>query len=125
MRNIILATALFVSSMIAAPAFAIDPGGDPSGNWSCVLTGGTNPTGILTMTSSDYAYRVLTVGTALPFSGTGSYTIDKNIIYVSSGPLREELNVHVGYFNTRVSPPVLAFNMGVGRGLTCRTDSDL
>jgi hypothetical protein len=94
------------------------------GNWSCFIDGASDPSGVLTMTSSKYTYRALAAATPLS-NGSGSYTIDKNVVHISSGPLRNGGNVHLGYFNTRVSPPVLVLNTGVARGLTCRTDSDL
>jgi hypothetical protein len=109
MRTFLSVTTILASALLAGSAL----GADAVGAWACTAKGETTLTGMLTLTASNYWFTH--AGTSAPTSGT--YTIDQNIIHVTGGVLRDELKINVGYLNGAAR--VLAFNMGVGKGLTC------
>lgn len=105
-----LATAIFV----AAPALADDPGANPVGDWTCTATGASEAAGLLTMTETTYAFTPANAP-----SGSGSYRIDRNVLTVTSGPLKDDFGLGHGHFSTRTSPLSLTFDTAAGRGMTC------
>ena len=111
--------AVALAAALSAPsAVADDPGANPAGKWVCLTAGATELNAQLTMTDTGYAFTP--PGAAS--SSSGSYRIDRNVITVTSGPLKDELGFGHGYFNTRVAPFALTFASGAGRGMTCNPD---
>ncbi len=108
--------ALAAAAIFAAPAIADDPGANPIGSWMCLATGATEP-GQLTMTETAYDFAQ----PGAQVSGHGSYRIDRNVITVTSGPLKDDFGLGHGYFNTRASPIALTFDTS-GGSMSCNPD---
>lgn len=113
--------ALAAATLCAAPALAVDPGANPAGKWVCFATGAIEATGRLTMTDLAYTFAPNGGGAG----NSGSYRIDRNVITVTSGPLKDDLGLNNGYFNTVSSPLALTFDSVAGRAMTCNPDVDL
>lgn len=116
-----IGTALAAATLYAVPSIAADPGANPAGKWVCFATGAIEATGLLTMT--DVAYTFAPNGA--PAGNSGTYRIDRNVITVTSGPLKGDLGFGHGYFNTSASPLALSFDAAAGRAITCNPDADL
>lgn len=114
-------TTLVAATLCVAPAVAVDPGANPAGKWACFATGAVEATGLLTMT--DVAYTFAPNGAAAGNSGT--YRMERNVITVTSGPLKDDLGLGHGYLNTTSSPLALTFDGVAGRAMTCNPDVDL
>ncbi|MEO7221609.1 MAG: hypothetical protein ABIY37_03975 [Devosia sp.] len=114
--NVIGTVALAAAVIFTAPALADDPGANPAGSWVCLATGATEPTGVLTMSETTYAFTE--VGTQ--HSTRGTYRIDRSIITLASGPLEDDFGLGRGYFNTRTSPLALTFE--ANGGMICNPD---
>jgi hypothetical protein len=112
---------LAMATLLAAPANAVDPGANPTGNWVCLAAGAIEPIGLLTMTEAAYAFA----RTGERFSSLGQYRIDRNVITVTSGPLKDDFGLGRGYFNTAASPLALTFDATAGPGMTCNPDVDM
>lgn len=104
-----------------SPVLAADPGANPSGSWSCLGTGEVASAVELVMTETGYTFAP---GSG-PETGAGSYTIDRNIILVLSGPLRDRYNIRRGYFDVASAPLSLAFSAGSNKFLSCQPKSEL
>lgn len=117
----VTATVFFAAATsFVGQATAVDPGANPAGNWVCFATGTNEPVGLLTMTEADYAFAA----NGTPVSGAGSYRVDRNVITVTSGPLRDDFGQGHGHFNASASPLALSFDTAGGRGMTCNPDID-
>jgi hypothetical protein len=114
--NVIGTVALAAAVILAAPAIADDPGANPIGSWVCLAAGATEPTGLLTMSETTYAFTK--VGAHHPTRGT--YRIDRNVVTLASGPLEDDFGLGRGYFNTRTSPLALTFH--AEGGMICNPD---
>jgi hypothetical protein len=110
------ALALAAATFVAVPALADDPGANTAGSWVCLATGATEPTGVMTMSETAYAFTE--VGTQ--HSTRGTYRVDRNVITLASGPLEDDFGLGRGYFNTRTSPLTLTF--AANGGMICNPD---
>jgi hypothetical protein len=115
---IAIGTVALAATLFAPAAMADDPGANPAGNWVCLTAGATGINAQLTMTDTDYAFTP----PGATSSSSGSYQIDRNVITVTSGPLKDELGLGHGYFNTRATPFALTFASVAGSGMTCNPD---
>lgn len=116
--NVIGTVFLTTAVIFAGSAIADDPGASPIGNWMCLAAGAPKLTGQLIMTET--AYEFARPGAQV--SSHGSYRIDRNVIIVTGGPLKDDFGLHYGHFSTKGSPPALTFDTDAGRGMTCNPD---
>jgi hypothetical protein len=110
------ASGLLVAS---APAFA---DATPDGHWRCVIGGAA--AGELTVLETSYIF-------AAPAGAPreGALSTVGNIVYVTSGPLKDALGITLGYFAGPADLPAyyargdwmaeLVFNMGPGKAMAC------
>ena len=108
MHTLKLTAAALACALLATPSLADGPGG----NWTCTIAGA--PAGNLTMDAASYSFTKAGASEA----ASGDYSLDANMVHVSSGPLAE-LGVKLGYFNPNQSPVALVFSIAPGKGLKC------
>ena len=117
--TVITTAAVVLATLVVKPAIADDPGANPAGKWACLLSGDTEVSAQLTMTDATYAFAQTGRAPSTP----GTYRIDRNVITLTSGTLRDDFGLTHGRFNTRAAPLVLTFSTSAGRGMTCNPDT--
>jgi hypothetical protein len=111
MRIHVLAAGALAGLALAGPGMA---GDGPAGSWTCTYNGA--PAGSISVDAASYAYS----GAGATKVGSGSYTMERNILHISGGPLAQ-IGISLGFFTvgTTDGSDQLVFNIAPGQGLIC------